>query len=333
MQYALLVAPSANRVYAGTAAALVAAELAAFSRGALADRLAPAEPMTLAGRAYLGFSVEGGPLTERDLRYLANVSSIFALFERVGDDLLRPVGEPPLDAYDDDLITIQKYAGKTNEHFTKLLLNVTVLASSAAERMLDARLTILDPVCGRGTTLNQALMYDWDAIGIERDQQDVEAYSGFVKTYLRRKRIKHTAAMTPLRREGKRLGRRFDVTIGQSQRLSVFEADTTQTRGLMKRGMVDAVVADLPYGVVHGSRTGGGLARGPLELLSAALPGWVDFLRPGGTLGFSWNTHVAPREAALDLVREAGLRVMPAEGFEHWVDQGITRDIVIARRD
>ena len=33
---------------------------------------------------------------------------------------------------DDDLITIPKYPGKTNEQFTKLLLNVTVLSSASA---------------------------------------------------------------------------------------------------------------------------------------------------------------------------------------------------------
>lgn len=342
MEYVLLLAPSSNRVYTAGAAALGAAEIAAFSTGALDNRLGPVAPVELAGRTYLGFSVADGPLSERDLAYLANLSSAFALFERVDGDLLRPVAGRSLDRYDDDLISIQKYSGKTNEHFTKLLLNVTVLASAFADRMLDKRLTVLDPVAGRGTTLNQALMYGWDAIGIERDQQDVEAYAGFMKTYLKRKRLKHTAEITPLRREGKKLGRRFDATLapdkaahdaGDIQHLTLFEADTTLARSLLKKQSADAIVADLPYGVVHGSRTPKGLARGPQELLEAALPGWVQLLRPGGTLGFSWNTHVAPREDALALVEEAGLRLMPAEGFEHWVDQGITRDIVIARRD
>ncbi|MBB5872285.1 hypothetical protein F4553_005719 [Allocatelliglobosispora scoriae] len=342
MEYALLLAPSSNRVYTAGAAALGAAELAAFSVGALDGRLGPVAPIELAGRTYLGFSVADGPLGERDLAYLANVSSAFALFERVEGDLLRPIAGQPLDRYDDDLISIQKYSGKTNEHFTKLLLNVTVLASAFADRMLERKLTVLDPVCGRGTTLNQALMYGWDAIGIERDQQDLEAYSAFMKTYLKRKRLKHNAEMTPLRREGKKLGRRFDVTMapdkaahhaGETQQLTVFEADTSLARSLLKKHSAEVVVADLPYGIVHGSRGPKGIARGPQELLETALPGWVQLIMPGGTLGFSWNTHVAPREEAIALVEKAGLRIVPAEGFSHWVDQGITRDIVIARRD
>ncbi|MFD0596283.1 TRM11 family SAM-dependent methyltransferase [Catellatospora coxensis] len=335
-RYGLLVAPSANRVYTQSAPDLMAAELAVFSERALGGRIEPAEVVEFAGRPYLTFEVEDGALTVDELRVLANLSSAYALFEMVEGGLLRPLGEPSLDRYDDDLITIQKYAGKTNEHFTKLLLNVTVLATSWAEQLLTKRFTVLDPVAGRGTTLNQALMYGWDAIGIELDGKDVEAYSAFLKTWLKNKRIKHTTDMTPLRREGKRLGRRFDARIGDArdnpQHLSLFEADTIQSRALLKGNSVDVIAADLPYGVVHGSRSAKGLARGPQELLEEALPGWSSLLRPGGALGISWNTHVAPREDALDLLEEHGLEAVDYEGFEHRVDQAITRDILVARK-
>lgn len=335
-RYGLLVAPSANRVYTQSAPELMAAELAVFSERALGGRIEPAEIVEFAGRPYLTFEIEDGVLGPDELRVLANLSSAYALFEMVEGGLLRPLGEPSLDRYDDDLITIQKYAGKTNEHFTKLLLNVTVLATSWAEQLLTKRFTVLDPVAGRGTTLNQALMYGWDAVGIELDGKDVEAYSAFLKTWLKNKRIKHTTEMTPLRREGKRLGRRFDARIGDvredPQHLSVFEADTIQSRALLKGNSVDVIVADLPYGVVHGSRSAKGLARGPQELLEEALPGWSSLLRPGGALGMSWNTHVAPREDALDLLEEHGLEAVDYEGFEHRVDQAITRDILVARK-
>ncbi|MEV4413975.1 SAM-dependent methyltransferase [Catellatospora sp. NPDC049609] len=335
-RYALLVAPSANRVYTQSAPELMASELAVFSERALGGRVEPAEIAEFGGRPYLSFEVEDGGLGAEDLRVLANLSSAYALFEVVGDGLLKPLGEQSLDRFDDDLITIQKYAGKTNEHFTKLLLNVTVLATSWADQLLARRFTVLDPVAGRGTTLNQALMYGWDAIGVELDSKDVEAYSAFLKTWLKNKRIKHTTEMAPLRREGKRIGRRFDARIGdvrdQPQHLTLFEADTTNVRGLLKGNTADVIVADLPYGVVHGSRSAKGLARGPLELLEESLPGWLSLLRPGGAVGLSWNTHVAPREDALDLLEEHGLEAVDAEGFEHRVDQAINRDIVVARK-
>ena len=41
---------------------------------------------------------------------------------------------------------------------------------------------MLDPLCGRGTTLNQALTYGYDAAGIDLDGKDFEAYSAFLQT-------------------------------------------------------------------------------------------------------------------------------------------------------
>jgi len=303
----MLLAPSANRVYTQSSAALAVAELKAF--GVIASIT------ELGGQSYLEF--DGDPSR------LGNLSSAYAFFEKHGE-LLKPIEVSTLDKYDDDLLTIQKYAGKTNEHFTKLLLNVTALASD--RDFHTHRFVVLDPVAGRGTTLNQALMYGWDAIGIEIDRKEVDAYEAFVKTYLRRKRIKHTADMTPVRREGKRLGRRFDAmvdgVINGSQRLTMFEADTTRARQLMKANSVDLIVGDLPYGIVHNAR----------DLLKSALPQWVELLRRGGALGVSWNTHHAPREQAVTLLEAHDLEVLDDAGFAHRVDQGIMRDIVLARK-
>ena len=336
-RYALLLAPSANRVYADQAARLSRAELAAFAP-VLSGDLADVGEEDLGGVPYLTFSAE---LTTRDVAYLANLSAAYALFERPGDDLLRPVTLTPLARYDSDLITIPKYAGKTNEQFTKLLLNLTLLASAAAPRMLNGPITVGDPLCGRGTTLNQALMYGYDAIGIEIDARDVEAYEAFLKTYLRRKRLKHTAETAPVRRGGKRVARRLDVTVAASkddhkagavQRLTVLQADTTRLAGLLRAGCADVLVADAPYGVAHGSHDeAGGLSRRPLELLERAVPEWVALLKPGGAIGLAWNTKVAKRALAEDILLANGLEIVPQDDLSHRVDQAIERDVLVAR--
>ena len=49
-------------------------------------------------------------LSARDIAYVSNLSSAYALFERAGE-LLRPLELTPLAHYDSDLITIPKYAG------------------------------------------------------------------------------------------------------------------------------------------------------------------------------------------------------------------------------
>jgi SAM-dependent methyltransferase len=334
--YALLIAPSANRVYADQASRLAIAELAAFSWVLSAD-ITEVSPTRIGGVEYLAFS---GELSARDIAYVSNLSSAYALFQREGE-LLRPLELTPLAHYDSDLITIPKYMGKTNEQFTKLVLNLTLLASSAAERMLDGHLTVLDPLCGRGTTLNQALMYGYDAVGIEIDGKDVEAYKLFLQTWLKRKRLKHTAELVPVRRQGRRAARRLEVTMAASkddhkagavQKVTVIQGDTTQLDGLIRGGVADVLVADLPYGVAHGSYDEGGLSRRPLDLLERAVPQWLPLLRPGAALGLSWNTKVARRELAEDILRANGLEIVEHLPLEHRVDQGIERDVVIARR-
>ncbi len=341
-RYALLVSPSANRVYARAAADLTVAELGVLGETVLADRLGDVRPEQVAGVDYVGFD---GDLDEPALGHLGNVSTALALFERTSDDAFRPVTLHRLDCLDDDLLTILKYSGKTNELFTKLLLNVTVLASQSAGRMLADRLRVLDPLCGRGTTLNQVLMYGWHASGVDRDPKDFDAYAAFLPRWLKDKRLKHTATTARLRRDGASLGRRLDVELATSKEawaagdtitLSAALADTRATADIFRAASVDAVVTDAPYGVQHGSRSGeGDLQRRPLELLSEALPGWVRVLRPGGAVGIAVNTRTCPREEALSLLAEAGLepRDTPAyRGFAHRVDQAILRDVVVATK-
>ena len=337
-RYALLLAPSANRVYADQAGRLSQAELAAFAP-VLSGPLEEIDATHLGGVEYLTFD---GDLQPRDVAYLSNLSAAYALYERVQDDLLRPVELTPLARYDSDLITIPKYAGKTNEQFTKLLLNLTLLASASARRMLDGGLVVGDPLAGRGTTLNQALMYGYDAVGVELDGKHVDAYELFLKTWLKRKRLKHTAEMVPVRRQGRRAARRLEITMAASkedhkagavQKLTMLNADTTQLDGLLRGNVADVLVADLPYGVTHGSyEDEGGMSRRPLDLLERAVPQWVTLLRPGGAIGLSWNTKVAKRALAEDILVANGLEIVEYADLSHRVDQGIERDIVVAAK-
>ena len=346
-RYALLILPSANRVYADASTSLTVAELEAFGRSVLGGRIAGAAPATIGGVPYVTFTADH--IDTRDAALLANLSSVYALF-RVedggnGGPLLRPVELRPLDRFDDDLLTIQKYQGKTNEQFTKLLLNVTLLASGFATEMLDRKFAVLDPLCGRGTTLNQALMYGFDAAGVDLDAKDFDAYAAFIQTWLKRKRVKHHAERGRLRLGGKVAGRRLRVSLaadagdyksGRTQHLDLVNADTARAAEFYKPETFDLVVADAPYGVQHGSRTAAkGLARSPVDLLTAAAPAWARLLRSGGACGIAWNTLVARREQAAGILADAGLDPVECEpylGFRHRVDQAIVRDILVARK-
>lgn len=341
--YAFLLLPSHNRVYAQAAPRLARAELLAMSETVLDGRVTDVEERQLGGATYLTFKAP--ELTADHLRYLGNLSALYALFELGDDGRLTPVAAPRLDRFPSDLLTIQKYPGKTNEDFTRLLVNVTALACDAPQRLLSGDLRVLDPLCGRGTTLNQALMYGLDAAGVERESRSVEAYETFLRHWLKNTRVKHKASTTTVRRDRKRLGRRFHVLVGETKELykagqhielTMVNADTTAAGEFFRPASFDLVVTDAPYGVQHGSRrTGGRTSRSPVPLLKEAVPVWARLLRTGGAIGISFNTHVAAREQLAKLLTDEGFEVRdtePYRGFTHRVDQAIVRDVIVARR-
>jgi hypothetical protein len=340
--YALLVLASANRVYASASVGMTMSELAVFDR-ATSGRISEIGEEIIGGVPYVTFSADR--LDDHDVALLSNISSLHALYEREGA-LLRPLTVSHLDRFDSDLLTIQKYPGKTNEQFTKLLLNVTLLATDAGGAMGSRRLRVLDPMCGRGTTLNQAIMYGFDAAGLDTDGKDFDAYDTFLRTWLKRKRLKHRAETTTVRRDRATVGRKLHVVIGATKEeyragevieVSVVQADTRKAADFFRRGSFDLLVTDAPYGVQHGSRSGsqGKLARSPLGLLAEAVPVWAELIRPGGALGVSWNIHVGRRDELAEILTASGLEVLDGNGydnFQHRVDQAIVRDLVVGRR-
>jgi hypothetical protein len=329
----ILLAPSANRVYASEADRLVAAELKIMLG---ADDHPPIEPVRIAGIGYLALATEC--LDEHACATLGRLSGCYATFHRE-HDLLRPIEIIRPDLFDDDLVTIPKYPGKTNEQFTRLLINVTL---ASMRRPSSGPMSILDPLCGRGTVLSTAMMLGCNAAGVEVDAKAVEAYAAYLRSYLRRKRLKHNLEVNPVRREGKIIGKRLEAAVIPNGRerpiaLTVFSGDTRQSGALFGKRRFEAVVTDAPYGVVHGSRTDisgvGGRDRSAAGLISEALPVWTMQLKPGGALGLSFNAIGLRRERLLDLVAAAGLEPLdsgPYRDFEHRVDSSIRRDIVVA---
>jgi Putative RNA methylase family UPF0020 len=332
----ILLAPSANRVYASEARRLVAAELKIMIS---AHDHPPIEPVTLAGAGYLALATES--LDERACVVLGRLSGYYAAFRREHDRLL-PIEVGRQDLFDDDLVTIPKYPGKTNEQFTRLLINVTL---ASLRHPTSGPVSILDPLCGRGTTLSTAMMLGCNAAGVEAEQQAVEAYAAYLRSYFRRKRLKHTLAVTQVRREGKIIGRRLEaevIPLGRERPigLTVFSGDTRQSAALFGKRKFDAVLTDAPYGVVHGSETDVRGGRGKRErsaagLIGEALPVWAGQLKAGGALGLSWNAIGLRRERLLEHLAAAGLEPLefgPYKDFEHRVDSSIRRDIVVAIR-
>lgn len=335
MRYCLLLSPSANRVYTSAAPRLSVAELAVLAETALDGRVGSIESGRPFGAEAVTFETELA-LSPSDVAVVSAMSAALALFEVVEGGLLRPVVVPSLEQWPDDLVTIQRYPGKTNEQFTRLMVNLALSVSRGSAPFNGTKLRVLDPLCGRGTTLNQAVLLGHDAVGIDMDKTDVDAYVTFFSTWLKDKRAKHRTKSV-----GKKTTYEFSVDkeaeqAGRSQQVVVAEADTTSLVAHIGKSTCDALVADLPYGVQHAGRNAGVTRRSPIDLLGSGLPVWRSALRPGAGLVMAFNRRTLRRDELTDLAVGAGFAVVePLAGpdaFVHRVDQSIERDIVILRR-
>lgn len=340
-RYALLLKANANRVFGRSSFALARAELTAFAPS-LGGGLQVLERTTIGGVDYLRFDSTAA-LDEAQVAELSNLSSLHALFELDDDGRFVPVSISPRQVLDDDLVTIQRYAGKTNEAFTHLLVNLALASGGDAMARLLAgeRLRLVDPACGRGTSLNRAALYGMDAFGIDADQRAVDAYRRFFTTWLKDKRLKHTVAQARLRKGRSTPAHRITITYGvgkdvRSHRVvEVVHDDTVRSRDHFAARSMDLLVCDLPYGVQHGSRPEVGASeRRPERLLEGALPVWFELLRPGAAAVLAWNRRVLTRPRLCSLAEAAGFAVPApeADDFVHEVDRSITRDVLVAVR-
>lgn len=319
--------PSGNRVYAGAAAQLAAAEVGITIPDVDIDSV---RVVPVGGVEHVAFRAPLDPSS------LSQLSSRFLLYTTDPEGRLSPLDLPSATVLDDDLVTIPKYPGKTNEQFTRLMLAVAL----GSLRAQPTPYKVLDPLCGRGTTTSCAWLAGHHGYGVEVDQSAIEAHTAFLRTWLRRKRLKHKVTTSPVRRDGANLGTRLDASvtvpaIDTPLELGIMPGDTRDSASLWGKRRFDAVVTDAPYGVVHGSRSGKDRTRTAADLLREAVPVWAGQLRRHGVMAIGWNTLGLPREDLLSIMAGAGLEPRddgPWRRLGHRVDSSVHRDIAVAVR-
>ena len=340
MDYAIFVLPNHNRVYRDQAPGLAEAELEVLNHTVLNGEISGIRQDNPGGMPCIRFSVPG-ELDPKSLEYISALSFRYGVFI-IEDEMLRPVAIPRKTYFQDDLLSIMKYSGKTNEAFTALLYNVTLWAGEFAGDF-GTRLRVLDPVCGRGTTLYYGLYMGHDVDGIEVAKADVQAIDEFFTRYLKDHRYKHTIDRGRFKRPQGGVGKKVfvqgapDKEALKSDPFStmVVNDDTVNANNHYSKNTYHAIVADLPYGVQHG---GSGPGRGLItndDLLKRALPGWIKILKTGGTMGMSWNANSIPRNQLTGILERAGLEVQespPFTSFGHRVDHSVHRDLIVARK-
>jgi hypothetical protein len=333
MNLALKITPQRSTQYAHLTASLAVPELLASPLHAVIREV---QSVTLAGQSYLLVTVDEACLsaaaTGNILYRLGTISEVYEYFEHIGDvpgPLLRPV-EPQFTPFVPlEMAEIRRYKGKTNEIFTRVLLNVALFAGNYAACSTQ-RLRILDPLAGGGTMLFVALACGYDAFGIELERQDVETTAIFVRQYLKGEHIH----FKEIDERGRKAGRRYQFEIGpkgDTRHLVLTHGDcraaNLHMRDIAGGPHVHAIVSDLPYGIQHFGEIS--------NLLGQSLPVWEEMLLPGGTIALAWNATRIKRAEMVELIQKHTQLLIhndpPYTQFEHIVDRVIKkRDIVVA---
>jgi hypothetical protein len=321
------IAPQRSTQYAELADALAPAELALSPLGSLIRDMQPA---TIGGQAFLRLDLSALPddAQRRELGPLAMTSAYFEWRERLADEdgpWLRPIDPGTIALFPVEMVMARRYRGKTNELFTRFLLNIARASSAFAGQPWRA-LRVFDPLAGGGTTLFSALVLGADAAGVEKSAQDMQTTAGYIKEYCREERIACALKEERLRK----IGRRWWFTLGRDApaRCLLACGDTLQSPELLAGfKKPHLIVGDLPYGIQHAGESG--------ALLRAALPVWAALLPPGGALALAWDATRFPRQDMLALAEAAcPLRVLnqpPYDALEHRVDRVIKRrDVLVA---
>lgn len=318
------IAPQRSTQYASLAETLAPVEL---RLSAAADCLGEIQPVTLGGQRFVRCALTQ-PLTDAAcaaLGTLASTSAYFDFVETLGDEpgpWLRPIEIASAQLWSDELISARRYKGKTNELFTRFLCNIA-RHSSAYANTAWRELRVLDPLAGGGTTLFVALSLGAQALGVEKNSEDVTSTAAFFRQFCKEQGITAVEKVERLKTVGRRW--RFDA---KGQTLVYANGDGAQAEKLLngfKRPHL--IVTDLPYGIQH---------NGPLhELLANALPGWERWLEPGGALAFSWDaTRVSRDEMVAVVENNSRMRVLnqpPYDAVAHAVDRVIKRrDVIVA---
>lgn len=336
MVYLFQLTPHANIRYREAQVKLGQAELAC-----LLLRLgiqAEITPVTIGGVSFLRF--EADALTEAQLSALSRHSAALMIAEQ-HNDMLKPLEKFNHDYLTEDLAEVLKYKGKTSAVFTRMMLNCAWAASDFFGK--EEVLTVLDPMCGKGTTCFVALQQGMNAVGVDIDNRDLKECADYFERYMQYHRMKHKLD------QSSRTVRKHAVpaavyTIadtkehfkeGDTRTLSLFLGDTGLTGELCKKSPAHLLVADLPYGVQHAPQDGR-RTESFMQVMKRALPQWKDAVRKGGAMALSFNTLTLKKADLVQLLADAGftpLTEAPYDDFQHFVEQAVHRDFVVARRD
>ena len=312
---AVLISPRIKSAYFNDSLKTAKAELA------WALNIAELEIRTIGEMNFVDVSVEEG-----QVKKLATLSCVYGIFEKDGD-ALRPLKEdtPAPFSLHEDFVFGSKYKGKTSEIRTQMLIGVGLVAIDKPA----SKAKLLDPMCGRGTTLFWAMRFGMKAKGIEQDPAALSDIRQSIKKWTKIHRQKHQMNEGSIFPKAKKetTGKFLEFS-AEKGAMRVITGDSINAAELLKGETFDLLVSDLPYGVHHHTTK---QTRNPLAVLEACAKGWVETLKPGGALVLAFNSYIPKREELIELFEDHGLKALPFAA-PHRVSESILRDVVVFRK-
>ncbi len=251
---------------------------------------------------------------------IARLSFVHGIFEKSESSL------KPLDILTDfklheDFVFGSKFKGKTNELLTQLLINVGLKQLPDKE---PSQLKLLDPMCGRATTLLWAMRYGINAKGIEQDAKAIEDIRRNTKKWCKIHRQKHQLNEGFIEKSNKKNIGKFLQFSANDVSMKVIIGDTVDTEKLLNKEKFHLIISDLPYGIQHSTTD----TRNIMETLESCANAWVNSLKPEGVIALSFNSNNPKRGKVIDIFRQLGLN--PIEfSIPHRMSESIVRDVVI----
>ncbi len=310
----LLVSPAAKGAFFDQTVAVATAELA----GMASDR-------AIAHRRIGAMDFLDVEAAEAELPELARLACIHGVFQRQGEQLL-PLATAHHFALHEDFVFGSKYRGKTHELLTQLLINTGL---RYMDHPPDDGVKLLDPMCGRGTTLLWAMRYGMRSKGIEQDPAAPAEVRRHLKKWCKLHRQKHRLDQGSISRSGGRgnSGRFLEFEAAGSD-LRIISGDASNARALLNGERFELIVSDLPYGIQHLTSAG---ARNPLDALNNCAAGWRDSLKPGGAIVLAFNANQPRRKDLIAAFAGHGLQAQPFS-VPHRMSESIVRDVLVLKQ-
>lgn len=313
---ALRVAPQRNSQYTELARALAEPEV---RRSPLRHVLSSVERFCVGDADYLRLGVEDDAeaVVARVVPHLAATSDAFW----VDGPSWYPVPVVKTAAVPRTMVETRRYSGKTNELFTRVLVNLALFDRSTPGR-------VLDPMCGGGTTVFAALERGAAAVGADAERSAVEGTARFAGQFLREHGIRVVESSETHRGRGRDWHLSLDGT-DPTLRASFLQADLDEVAAAMVKipggQRVHAVVADLPYGIQHGGRVA--------ELFGKLFAVADEVLTGDGVFVAAWNSSRVGADVVAETPAASRFVLDPTDDLDHRVDRVIKRrSVLVARR-